>query len=179
MNPTEAKARVKANVWKAIAKSGMDLSELPEQKLEDLIDMVTEASLLEMDAEMGRADAEMAVEEDSAETNEGEVTLWEGRPFMSLTRHYRITSERIRITEGLASKLRIDIELVKIQDISQSQKVGERLLNLGDISVTSHDPANPQITLENISNVQEVHEILRRAMLEARNNVNFSYREQM
>lgn len=180
MNIVEAQAHVKSNIWKAIAKSGLDLSELPEEKLESLINLVTEAALTELDSEMAKVQLAGDVVEDSAEiTPEGERILWEGRPFLSLAKHYRITTERIRITEGLVSKTRVDIELVKIQDISQSQRATERMMGIGDISVTSHDPHHPEITLDNISDVQRVHEILRRAMIDARSNVNFSYREQM
>ena len=182
MNITEAQAHVKSNIWKAIAKSGLDLSELPEEKLESLINLVTEAALTELDSEMGKAQLAGKVAEgtDSAETTaDGERVLWEGRPFLSLTKHYRITDERIRITEGLMSKTRIDIELVKIQDLSQSQRASERMMGIGDIKITSHDPNHPEVTLDNISDVQRVHEILRRAMIDARAKVNFSYREQM
>lgn len=180
MKLAEAQAHIKSSVWKAIAKSGLDLSELPEEKLEQLIDIVTEASLTELDYELGRVkdDSGLAGDEDG-HVNDGEQVLWQGRPFLSLTKHYRVTSERIRITEGLMSKKRIDIELVKIQDITQSQRVSERMMGLGDITVTSHDPTHPVIVLDNISDVQRVHEILRRAMLDARGKVNFSYREQM
>ena len=180
MRIQEAEAHVKSRIWKAIAQSGIDLSALPEESLEQLVNVVSEAALIEMDYGMGREDEESGHKE-SAEplVEEGERTLWEGRPFLSITKHYRITDERIRITDGLLGKKRIDIELVKIQDITQSQRMSERMLNLGDITVKSHDPTNPIIVLDNISDVQNVHEILRRAMLDARNKVNFSYREQM
>ncbi|MGB1251528.1 MAG: PH domain-containing protein [Candidatus Promineifilaceae bacterium] len=180
MRIKEAEAHVKSRIWKAIAQSGLDLSMLPEESLETLVNLVSEAALVEMDYGMGREDEESGLK-DSAEppVEAGEQVLWEGRPFLSLTKHYRITDERIRITEGLMGKQRIDIELVKIQDITQSQRMSERMLNLGDITVKSHDPTNPIIVLDNISDVQNVHEVLRRAMIDARAKVNFSYREQM
>jgi uncharacterized membrane protein YdbT with pleckstrin-like domain len=96
-----------------------------------------------------------------------------------LTRHYRITTERVRITEGLLGKAREDIELIKIQDIDQAQRMTERMLNLGDITIRSHDPSHPVVTLDNVRDVQRVHEILRRAVLDAREVKNFSYREEM
>ncbi len=180
MNIAEAQAHVKSSIWKAIAKSGLDLSELPEEKLEQLVNIVTEASLSELDSELTRVEAEAGlVKTEPVVDEDGERVLWDGRPFLSLTKHYRITTERIRITEGLMAKTRVDIELVKIQDITQTQGVSERMMGLGDITVKSHDPTNPVIVLDNISDVQRVHEILRRAMIDARAKVNFSYREQM
>ena len=180
MRIKEAEAHIKSRIWKSIAQSGLDLSALPEETVEQLVNVVSEAALIEMDYGLGREDEESGLKETVEPPVEAdEKVLWEGRPFLSLTKHYRITDERIRITEGLLGKHRIDIELVKIQDITQSQRLSERMLNLGDITVKSHDPTNPKIVLENISNVQDVHEVLRRAMLDARDKVNFSYREQM
>ena len=77
------------------------------------------------------------------------------------------------------NKERDDIELVRIQEIDQKQGVGERLVNVGDIMISAHDTHHPTIVLENVANVLEVHEILRKAVLAARKRHNFNYREQM
>jgi uncharacterized membrane protein YdbT with pleckstrin-like domain len=111
--------------------------------------------------------------------NEAEKVLWEGRPFLSLSVHYRITSERVRITEGMLGKDREDIELVRVQDIDLTQGLTERMLGIGDIHIRSHDKSNPSVTLNNVSNPTQVHEILRRAMLKARKKYNVSFREEM
>jgi len=60
-----------------------------------------------------------------------------------------------------------------------SQTVSERILNLGDISIRSHDPSNPLIVLRNIPDPEAVYEILRRAVLSARKKHGFMYREEM
>lgn len=183
----EAQARIKARVWKALAQSKIDLSALPEESADALVDIVTEAALLEMDVQLGETVAEnerpflskQASPQLDEDDPDSEYVLWEGRPFLSLTKHYRITDERVRIEIGLLSKRRIDIELIKIQDINQSQRIAERMINVGDIIINSHDPSNPRVKLENIADVQRVHEILRRAMLDMREKMNFSYREEM
>jgi uncharacterized membrane protein YdbT with pleckstrin-like domain len=108
-----------------------------------------------------------------------EEILWEGRPFLSIATHYTITNQRLRITEGLLGKSREDIELVRIQDIDQTQSFTERTLRLGDLHIASHDPSHPQITLNNIRNPEEVHEILRRAVNIARQKYRLSFREEM
>lgn len=191
MSVDAAEARIRASVWQAIAEGNIDVSAVPKEQLTALVELVTDTALLELDDELGFIDTKLAhdvklsavpeKEPEPAEevTEEGERILWEGRPFLSLTRHYRITTERVRITEGLLGKDREDIELVKIQDIDQTQRMTERMLNLGDITVRSHDPSHPQVVLDNVRDVQRVHEILRRAMLDAREQLNFSYREEM
>ncbi len=177
MTPKEAQTHVKSRIWKEIAKAQLDLSELSEEKLEELIDVVSRAALFELDYEIERVDKASDVQPFPEE--DVERVLWEGRPFLSLTTHYRITNERIRITHGLLAKQRIDIELLKIQDMEQTQRITERMMNLGDITIHSHDPMHPMVVLENISDVQRVHEILRRARLDARKEHNFGYREEM
>jgi uncharacterized membrane protein YdbT with pleckstrin-like domain len=105
--------------------------------------------------------------------------LWQGRPFLSVSIHYQITNERIRIIEGVFAKERRDIELVRVQDIDHKQNMTERALNIGDVFIHSRDKTDPEIVLNNISNPQEVHEILRRAVLDARQKHGIRYREEM
>ncbi|NIP27538.1 MAG: PH domain-containing protein, partial [Phycisphaerae bacterium] len=78
-----------------------------------------------------------------------EEILWEGRPFLSVSTHYIITTQRVRIIQGLLGKDREDIELIRIQDIDQSQSLRERLLNLGDITIRGHDTSHPKAVLNN------------------------------
>ena len=177
MNINEARARIKARSWQSLAQSDVDLKAYEQSDLERLIEIVTDAALLELDEELGKATAQGSGE--AALEESGEKVLWEGRPFLSLNTRYVITDERLRIFEGLLGKDRQDIELVRIQDIDQSQSISERVLNIGDIQVRSHDPSAPQTVLRNIKDPQEVHEILRRAVLDARKRHKLIYREEM
>lgn len=190
MSLEETKARIKAQVSQAMAKSKLDLSPLSKETREQLIDIVAQAALLEIDDHMGQtakankaaaeavANANLAVAQALDDDGKEEI-LWEGRPFMSLSVMYRITDERVRITEGLLSKNREDIELARIKDIDQHQNLSERLLDLGDITIISHDSSQPTIVLRNIKDPQGVHEILRRAILNARKKFGVVYREQI
>ena len=192
MSLDEAQARIKARVWQAIAQTDLDLSGVTKENREALVDLVTEAALLEMDSGLTKSLRESQPAPDAptapndfapsltgAPNDDVEEILWEGRPFLSLTLKYIITDERIRVIEGLVGKVRRDVELVRIQSMDQSQRVGERLLNLGDIVIRSHDPLNPIIIFNNVPDPQNVHEILRRAVLRARDKYKLSYREQM
>lgn len=182
MSLPEMRAKVKASIWQAVAQSGVTLSGVPQADIDRLVGAITDGVLKEMDDFLGQASGQPAavlkgpVDEGD---DEAETVLWEGRPFLSLSVHYRITSERVRITEGILGKDREDIELVRVQDIDISQGVSERMLGIGDIHIRSHDPSNPVTALNNVSNPTEVHEILRRAVLKARKKYNVSFREQM
>jgi hypothetical protein len=155
---------------------------LPQEELDQLVGAITDGVLKEVDDILSEASGRPAsataeVEMDS--DDDEERVLWEGRPFLSLSVHYQVTSERVRITEGLLGKEREDIELVRIQDIDHKQNLTERMLNIGDVYIRSHDPSQPEVVLNNISNPMEVHEVLRRALLKARKKYNLSYREEM
>lgn len=184
MSVTETRNQFKSRVWQAIAESGLDLSGLSKEDQESLVNLLSDASLVEMDEQLSRLvaaqkAAQKAAAEPPAQSDESEETLWEGRPFLSLVTHYTITSERIRIEHGLLGKDREDIELIRVQDIGQRQTLRERLLNLGDLIIHSHDPSHPEVTLNNIQEPQEVHETLRRAVLNAREKRRLIYREEM
>ena len=182
MSFKESHNRIKSKVWEAIAKSELDLSAVPESQLDILVEIVTDAALIEIDGELGKESPLEPVPEPgnylSDETTK-ELVLWSGRPFLSIVTEYVITSERIRIISGLLGKDREDIELVRIQDIDQKQTIGDRLLKIGDIGILSHDRSHPSAVLRNIRDPEAVHEILRRAVLEARKKHGLIYREEM
>ena len=181
MSLSEVQAKIKASIWQAVAQSGVDVSGLAQEEMDKLVGAITEGVLKEIDDVFSQASgtpisvsaAPVDVDDDD------EVILWEGRPFLSLTVHYQITNERVRVVEGLLGKERDDIELVRIQDVDHKQTLTERALSIGDVYIRSHDPSRPELTLNNVSNPSEVHEILRRAILKARRKYNLSYREEM
>ncbi|MEO8083344.1 MAG: PH domain-containing protein [Ardenticatenales bacterium] len=178
MTPSDVQARLKARVWQAIAQSGVDLSSLGSDASDRLVAAVTEAVEREFDALL--ANAAPSANDDTADLDlSQERILWEGRPFLSLATRYVITSQRLRVSHGILGRTRSDIELVRIQDLDQSQSIGERLLHLGDIRIQSHDPDDALVVLENIADPDHVMEILRGAVLEARDRFRLSYREEM
>lgn len=198
MNISETRARITARIWEGVAQSGVDLSVLDKEQSDKLVGAISDAVLGELDILLGEAapapsEAVTAALTPSPAPEEGsavgtdpvpddgidERVLWEGRPFLSIRVHYQITTERVRIVEGIVGKEREDIELVRVQDIDQRQSVGERIAGIGDIFIRSHDPSSPAVVLRNVREPLEVHEILRRAVLNARRRHNLTYREEM
>lgn len=182
MPANDSREKIRSRIWKAIAQAEIDLSALPAGEVESLVNLVTEAAMLEIDADM---DNQMEADQAAADRyyppgeSDEERTLWKGRPLLSISEHYLITTERVRIVRGLLGKDREDIELIRIQDIDHSQTLRERALNVGDITIRSHDRSHPEIVLNNVHDVQNVHEILRRAVLNARKEHNITFQEEM
>lgn len=182
MTIQESHSQIKSQVWKAIAKSEIDLSGIPETDLDALVELVTDTALIEIDRLLGKQSGASAAPEAGQYLDvdeEKELVLWSGRPFLSVVTEFVITNERVRIITGLLGKDREDVELIRVQDIDQKQTLGDRLLKIGDIVISSHDRSHPEVTLHNVKNPQEVHELLRRAVLNARKKHGLIFREEM
>ena len=175
MDANEFKSRLTARIWQSIAQSNVELSSIPRDQLETLVNAVADGvveALAGTSAETGQdwdATAEMA----------DELVLWSGRPLMSLVERYTVTTERVRLRTGLLSKENENVELVRIQDIDYRQGLGERIFGMGDVHVRSSDPSHPQLTLRNVRHPERVHDIIRRAMLSARRRYRFSFQDEM
>ena len=178
----QMRERLGSRVRQALAQSEVSLD---ENQREQLVADLTDGVLLAVHDLVGELASEEGIDVPAVADDEPagqpaeEQTLWEGRPFLSLVEHYKITSERVRITRGLIGKGREDIELVRVQDIEHTQHMTERMLNIGDIIMHTADPDSPTVVLRNVNDPQEVHELLRRAVIEARRTNRMSYRENM
>jgi hypothetical protein len=180
MSVEQTKSKITARIWQSIAQSGVSVNAIPQDQMATLVDAIADGVLLAVDDALDEAGMPARQSTLAADPlDEEEQVLWEGRPFLSLVTFYRITNERVRIVSGLLGKEREDIELVRIQDIDQSQGMGERALNIGDIIINSADTTRPEAVLRNVHDPVAVHEILRRAMLEARKRFRYSVQEEM
>ena len=179
MSQISPQERLRSAVWKAIAQSDIQFGEMPEDEQETLVELIISTVLLEVDDELGRSLTDSSSDQGSDNDTDEEKVIWEGRPFLSISERYKITSERIRITRGLLAKQKEDVELVRVQDIDQKQTFRERIISVGDISIRSHDSSHPLVVLNNVRDPETVHELLRKAVLEARKRHGLIYREEM
>jgi len=180
MSVAESKSKITARIWQSIATSGVSVDAIPQDQLHTLVDAIAEGVLVAVDQELEEAGlSSRGLAGEAPPLSDQEKVLWEGRPFLSLNTFYRVTSERVRIQRGLLGRDFDDIELIRIQDLDRTQGVGERMLGIGDISIKSSDPSRPDVVLENVTDPDTVHEIIRRAMLEARKRFRYSVQEEM
>ena len=177
MSIDKQRAQVIGSIWQAIAQSGVDLSSVPQDQQEKLVGKIADGVMVTMDAILGEEVPSTTAEDEVDELDER--VLWRGRPFLSLVESYTITSERLKITTGLASRHVENFELIRIQDIDFKQGMGERMMGIGDITVRGHDPSSPDIVLRNVPKPEEVYEIMRKAWLEARKRHGLQFREYM
>ena len=174
MSLEQNRARIVATIWQAIAQSGVDLSAVPREEQDRLVATIADNLLSTVNQMLDEVAPQV-----SAEVSGEERVLWEGRPFLSITERYVLTTERVRIYRGLIGRNIDDIELVRLQDIDFTQNAGERILGIGDIHLRGADPSTPEVTLRNVHQPEEVRELIRRAWLDARKRYGVSFREQM
>jgi len=177
MSINETRSIVIANIWQAIAQSGVDLSNLSKEDQEALVRSIADSVLVTYDSILSKELMDTNVKENEME--EGEKVLWKGRPFLSLVESYVITTERIKIIKGLVSRQVENFELIRIQDIDFKQNVSERIFGLGDITIRGHDSSDPKIYFRNVSNPEEIYELLRKGWLDARKRYGLQFREYM
>ena len=78
---------------------------------------------------------------------------------------YRISSYRIDYERGLLSKDIDSLELWHIEDVSFHQSLVDRLCNIGDITVLSHDDTTPQLVLRGIRDPRPIFESLKQRII--------------
>jgi hypothetical protein len=184
MSIENTRAQITGQIWQAIAQSQVDLSSVPHEEQEKLVGKLTDQIMVTMDSILEDAaplpPEDKVLEEAGEPPREGdELVLWSGRPYLSLSETYIITSERLKIVRGLVSRRVENYELIRIQDIDFKQGMSERVFGIGDLSIRGHDSSDPKIELRNIHDPEKVYEIIRRAWLEARKRHGLQFREEM
>lgn len=179
MSIEQSRAKLTGRIWQAIRQSGVSLDALPREQQERLVDAITAEMLITLDELLDTLDEPAGLPATALAGGDEEQVLWEGRPFLSLFLHYTVTNQRIRIRRGLLSRDTDDIELVRLQDVDLTQKLTERMVNIGDITLHSADKSAPTVVLQNVHDPERVHEIIRRAMLEARRRYGVRLRDEV
>jgi hypothetical protein len=175
MNLKEIHSLIVASIWRAIAESKVDLSGVPQEQRDEMVNQIADNVLDTVNDLLDQVKEEQVIE-----LGEGDETvLWKGRPFLSLVESYVLTNERLKVVRGLISRDIENFELVRVQDIDLSLNVSDRILGIGDIVIKGADPSSPEVVIRNVKAPQDVYEILRRAWLEARKKHGLQFREFM
>lgn len=174
MSIDQNRARVTVAIWQAVAQSGVDLATLPREQQDRLVAAIADGLLSTVNQMLDEVAPPV-----SPEVSGDERVLWEGRPFLSITERYVLTTERVRLYSGLIGRDIEDLELVRLQDIDFSQNAGERIFGIGDIHLRGADLSAPEVVLRNVHQPEEVRELIRRAWLDARQRYGVTFREQM
>jgi hypothetical protein len=182
MDINQIQEATKKRIWQAIAGSGVNVSSIAKADLEKLVDTIAQEVLEEFDDVVGQSALPPQLQPVGSRPGDvagDEKVLWEGRPFLSLVEYYVVTTERVRVISGLLGREHENIELVRLKDVDWKQGVGERMFGIGDIVLNSVDATMPRAVLRNVKHPEEVQEIVRRAMLEARKKYHIIFQQEM
>ncbi|NNJ09522.1 PH domain-containing protein [Chloroflexales bacterium ZM16-3] len=180
MGIEQAHAKISAAIWQALAQSGIDLSTISREQQGVLVSTIADNLLVTVDELMDELDppAEAAAP-DAPTPPTDEQQLWSGRPFLSVGVRYEVTDDRVVVRRGLLNITQENYELIRIQDIDFTQNVGERMANIGDITLRGGDASGHLLTLTNVHRPEEVHNIIRRAVAAARERHRVILRDQI
>ena len=172
----------------SLAESEVQLTALPAAQLTALINALADSIFTVMEGLEDEAAATAApprrmmgdpqdAPNQVAEASPPEEVLWTGRPFLTIGTRYELTTERLRVYRGILGNRMDELELVRVKDSRVKQHMGERMLDVGDITVISADASSPDMVLNNVRDPLEVRELIRRAVMEEKNRRGLYYRE--
>ncbi|MFO1501835.1 MAG: PH domain-containing protein [Verrucomicrobiota bacterium] len=79
-------------------------------------------------------------------------------------RVYEVTTERIRITDGLVTRRTDELELYRVKDITLIEPLSLRLFGVGHVEITTNDTSTPLVRLEAIKGAKTLREELRKSV---------------
>lgn len=190
MHRDEMRQLVTGQFYQSLGESGVAVNSIPPDQLKAIVTAVADgvfAALASIDTESnGPNGADPDPQTATAATaapapgqSAEERMLWRGRPYLTLGTRYELTTQRLRILRGLLNNMVEEIELVRVRDTKVKQHMGERLINVGDITIFSADQTAPTIELRNVTDPMGVRELIRKATMEERERRGLRYREDM
>ncbi|MCL4859681.1 MAG: PH domain-containing protein [Caldilineaceae bacterium] len=182
MDRNQVRQVITAQFYQSLAENRVQVQSIPQDELQGLVNALADGVFAAV-----AALEDEAIEEEAPSTARGvapaepanEVKLWRGRPFLSIGVIYELTSQRLRIIRGIFGNVIEEIELVRVKDTRVKQHAGERMLDVGDITVISTDPSTPEKVLHNVSDPLAVRELIRNATMEEKQRRGLLYREEL
>ncbi len=77
---------------------------------------------------------------------------------------YRLTTERLFFQRGIFHRHMTELELVRVDDVSFTQNLVERLCDVGTVSIASTDADSPRLSVHGIAQPEELKERIRDQM---------------
>lgn len=79
-------------------------------------------------------------------------------------RVYEVTTERIRVTNGLITRRTDELELYRVKDTTLVEPLFLRVFSLGHIDVVTYDASTPNLRLEAVRGARALREEMRKSI---------------
>lgn len=194
MERNQIRQVVTAQFYQSLAENNVQIQSIPQSELQAIVNSLADgvfAALAAVESEgdrppgnspMGVQAAAMAAKDPNnpdAIVDVEEQLLWRGRPYLTIGTLYEITTQRIRIRRGILGNTIEEVELVRVKDTRVKQHLGERVLDIGDVTVISNDASMPEVVLHNVSDPVTVRELIRKAVNDEKKRRGLRYREDL
>lgn len=80
--------------------------------------------------------------------------------FRKMSIHYERTSQRFIHQSGILTRTSDRIEMIDIEDVEFTQKVVERIFNVGSVRLSSSNQTHPVLHLKGIDNVKRIADLI-------------------
>jgi hypothetical protein len=103
-----------------------------------------------------------------------ERSLWTGapskvfNPIEGVSVDYELTTERLRISQGILTRTHDEVELTRVRDVIVEQSLSQRAIGVGNVRVVASDATTPEILLHDVAEPMQVKELIRNAVREQR-----------
>jgi len=77
-------------------------------------------------------------------------------------RRYQITTERVRISQGVFSRKTDEVELYRVKDYVLVEPFSLRLFGLGNIALTTTDDSNPNVVIQAVPRASALRDQMRK-----------------
>ena len=77
-------------------------------------------------------------------------------------RVYEITTQRVRVSQGILTRRTDEMELYRVNDITLLEPFWQRMLGLGDLVLATNDTTNPSLRIRAIRGIHEVRDQMRK-----------------
>ena len=81
---------------------------------------------------------------------------------------YELTSERMKLRQGVLNKVFNEVELYRVRDYRAEQPLYLRVFSLGNVIIGTTDASHPVVVLRAVSRVEDVLELVRRHVEDCR-----------
>jgi uncharacterized membrane protein YdbT with pleckstrin-like domain len=78
-----------------------------------------------------------------------------------LSSEYRLFQDSLEVETGLVARTVDNLQLFRVRDLRLQQSMLDRLLGVGDISVTSTDQTSPRLTIRGVAGPRILYDTLR------------------
>jgi uncharacterized membrane protein YdbT with pleckstrin-like domain len=90
------------------------------------------------------------------------------RWWVTRTTEYLLTNQRLKVWTGILTRRLDELELFRVRDQSMVQPLVMRFVGLGNLILTTADVSNPTITIQGVSDIENVRQLVRNAVQKER-----------